>query len=68
MSNFVNVDFEKDLTHNGKNVYRMIKTKTNKYYLVDLATNRIIANTKREILNIIYDFGIKNNLGKGDQL
>jgi geranylgeranyl pyrophosphate synthase len=57
MGKQLNIDFEKMLTHNGKDVFRMIKTKTNKYILIDCKTNKIIANTKNEILKAIKEFG-----------
>ena len=50
------VDYEKIITNNGQDIFKMVKTKTNKYYLVDLKTSKVIANTKKQILNeiIIY--------------
>lgn len=57
----INVDFEKYITHNGKDVFKMVKTKTNKYYLVDLKTKQIIAHTKKEILQKIVEYKMKNN-------
>ena len=54
--NSLNIDFEKYLQHNGQNIFKMVKTKTNKYYLVDLKTNKIIANSKKEILQKIIEY------------
>lgn len=55
--NSLNIDFEKYLQHNGQDIFKMIKTKTNKYYLVDLKTNKIVATTKGEILQRIKEYG-----------
>lgn len=57
--NPLNIDFEKYLQHNGQNIFKMIKTKTktNKYMLVDLKTNKIVATTKSEILQRIKEWG-----------
>ena len=55
--NSLNIDFEKYLQHNGQNIFKMVKTKTNKYYLVDLKTNGIVATTKEEILQKIKEYG-----------
>ena len=57
--NSLNVDFEKYLQHNGQNIFKMVKTKTNKYYLVDLSNNKIVATTKSEILQRIKEWGVK---------
>ena len=57
------IDFEKYLQHNGQNVFKMIKTKTNKYMLVDLKTNKIVATTKNEILKRIKEWGDENTNG-----
>ena len=57
--NSLNIDFEKYLQHNGQNIFKMVKTKTNKYYLVDLKTNMIVATTKSEILQRIREWGDK---------
>ena len=58
----LNISFEKYITHNNKNIFKLVKTKTNKYYLVDCETNKIIANTKNEILLRIKEYGMKNLL------
>ena len=55
--NPLNIDFEKYLQHNGQNIFKIIKTKTNKYMLVDLKTNKIVATTKSEILDRIKEWG-----------
>lgn len=52
----LNIAFEKYLQHNGQNVFKMIKTKTNRYMLVDLKTNKIVATTKSEILQRIREW------------
>jgi hypothetical protein len=52
----ISVDYIKYITHNGTDVFKMVKTKTNKYYLVDLKTNKIIANSKKEILQKIIEY------------
>jgi hypothetical protein len=52
----ISVDYIKNITHNGTDVFKMVKTKTNKYYLVDLKTNKIIANSKKEILQKIIEY------------
>lgn len=59
----VNIDFKKYITHNDKNRFKLIKTKTNRYSLVDCETKQILATTKREILKVIKEYGIKNNIG-----
>lgn len=56
----VKIDFEKYLQHNGQDVFKIIKTKTNKYMLVDLKTNKIVASTKNEILKRIKEWGEEN--------
>ncbi len=52
----INIDFEKYLQHNGQDIFKMVKTKTNKYYLVDLSNNKIVATTKRQILERIKEW------------
>lgn len=54
------VDYEKIITNNGRDIFKMVKTKTNKYYLVDLNTSKIIANTKKQILNEIVKYKLNN--------
>ena len=57
--NSLNIDFEKYLQHNGQDIFKMVKTKNNKYYLVDLKTNMIVATTKSEILQRIREWSDK---------
>ena len=52
----INIDFEKYLQHNGQDIFKMVKTKTNKYYLVNLSNNKIVATTKRQILERIKEW------------
>ena len=52
----INIDYIKYITHNSTDIFKMVKTKTNKYYLVDLKTNKIIANSKKEILQKIIEY------------
>lgn len=52
----INIDYIKYIAHNGIDIFKMVKTKTNKYYLVDLKTNKIIANSKKEILQKIIEY------------
>lgn len=54
------VDYEKIISNNGKDIFKMVKTKTNKYYLVDLNTSKIIANTKKQILDEIIKYKLNN--------
>ena len=54
------VDYEKFITHNNENIFKMVKTKNNRYYLVDLSTNNVIAQTKKEILKAIKKWGDEN--------
>ena len=55
------VDYTKYITHNGKDIFKIVKTKTNKYYLVDLKNNQVVAHTKKEILQKIVEYKMKNN-------
>lgn len=55
--NNINVSFRKYITYKGENIFEMIKTKTNKYYLVDCKTNNIVAYNKKEILDKIKEYG-----------
>lgn len=48
----MNLNFEKYITHKGKNVFKLLKTKTNKYYLLDM-DNHILAYGKNNILRKI---------------
>jgi len=57
MSNLINTDYEKILTFEGIDVFKMIKTKTNKYYLIEIETGKIVANTKKGILQKIKEWG-----------
>lgn len=52
--------FSKFITHNNKNIFKLVKTKTNKYYLTDCETNKIVATNKRNILLKIKEWGEKN--------
>ena len=54
------VDYEKIITSNGQDIFKMVKTKTNKYYLVDLKTSKVIANTKKQILNEIIKYKLNS--------
>ena len=54
------VDYEKIITNNGQDIFKMVKTKTNKYYLVDLKTSKVIANTKKQILNEIIKYKLNS--------
>lgn len=56
----LNVAFEKYIVYKGQNIFKMIKTKTNKYMLVDCKTNKIVAITKNEILKRIKEWGADN--------
>lgn len=44
------VDYVKYITKNGENILKIVKTKTNRYYLVEIKTRRVLANTKKQIL------------------
>ena len=52
----LNIAFEKILTYKNEDIFKLVKTKTNKYYLIDLKTNQIVANTKKDILKKIIMF------------
>lgn len=52
----LNIAFEKILTYKNEDIFKLVKTKTNKYYLIDLKTNQIVANTKKDILKKITMF------------
>lgn len=58
----INIDFIKYIEYKGQNIFKLIKTKTNRYYLTECQTNKIVATTKRQILRVIKDYGIKNIL------
>ena len=47
------VDYVKYITKNGKDIFKIVKTKTNRYYLVEIETGRVLANTKRQIIKEI---------------
>lgn len=55
----IKIDFEKYIYDKDKIIFKMIKTKTNKYYLIDYKTRKIIANTKKEILEKIKEYKLK---------
>lgn len=56
----VYVDFRKTLTYHGEDIFEIVKTKTNKYYMVDSKTSKIVANTKGQILKVIKEWGLEN--------
>ena len=56
----INIAFSKFITHKNKNVFKLVKTKTNKYYLVECCTNKIVATNKRNILLKIKEWGEGN--------
>lgn len=56
----MNIAFSKFIIYNNKNIFKLVKTKTNKYYLVDCETNRIVATKKSEILLKIKKWGEGN--------
>ena len=64
----INIDFEKYLQHNGQDIFKMVKTKTNKYYLVDLSNNKIVATTKRQILERIKEWKQEKTWKNGKSL
>ena len=55
----IKIDFEKYIYDKDEIIFKMIKTKTNKYYLIDYKTKKIIANTKKEILEKIKEYKLK---------
>ena len=57
------VAFEKFITYKGENIFKLVKTKTNKYMLIDCKTKEILATTKKNILKEIKDYGEKIGLG-----
>ena len=52
----IKVDFEKYIYDKDEKIFKMIKTKTNKYILIDCKTKQIIANNKNEILMRIKEY------------
>ena len=56
----IKIMFSKFITHNNKNIFKLVKTKTNKYYLTDCKTNKIVATKKSEILLKIKEWGEGN--------
>lgn len=61
----INIAFEKYITHKGENIFKLIKTKTNKYVLIDCKTKEIVATNKNNILYKLKEYGNINNL-KGE--
>lgn len=57
------VDFEKFITYKDEKIFKLVKTKTNKYMLIDCKTKKILATTKKNILKEIKDYGEKIGLG-----
>ena len=56
MAQQMQIKFEKYIYDNGKEVFKLIKTKTNRYYLVDCNTKKIVASNKKEILEKIVEY------------
>ena len=53
----IKVAFRKELKYKGEIIFELFKTKNNRYYLVDYKTKEIVAENKKEILQIIKDWG-----------
>lgn len=53
----LNIAFRKTISHNNKEVFELIKTKTNKYMLIDCKTKKILATNKKDILKEIKRYG-----------
>ena len=53
----IKVAFRKKLIYKGQIIFELLKTKTNRYYLVDYKTKEIVAENKNEILQKIKDWG-----------
>ena len=50
------VDYVKYITKNGKDILKIVKTKTNRYYLVEIESGHVLANTKKQILKKIIEY------------
>ncbi len=55
----LNISFEKYITHEGKNILKLIKTKTNKYYLFDM-NRKEIATGRKNILKKIKEIYLQD--------
>lgn len=53
--------FRKQLTYKGEIIFELVKTKINRYYLVDYKTKKIVAKNKNEILQKIKEWGECDN-------
>lgn len=54
----LNVDFEKIIYKKEEPIFKLIKTKTNKYYLIDIKTSNIVGTNKKTILKKIYEYNL----------
>lgn len=55
----LNISFEKYITYEGKNILKLIKTKTNKYYLFDM-NGKEIATGRKNILKKIKEIYLQD--------
>lgn len=58
--NILNIDYKKNIYEKGTPIFELLKTKTNKYYLLDYKTREFLTSGKNNILKYIYNYK-KNN-------
>lgn len=64
MNNFIDIKWKKQIPYKGQNIFELICTKTNRYYLIETSSHRIVATVKNRILYVIKYvglFGYKEN-------
>lgn len=54
--NILNIDYKKNIYENDEPIFELLKTKTNKYYLLDYKTKEFLTSGKNNILKYIYDY------------